>query len=376
MIRQQRITHDGSKKNIPWAKPCLWGDEARLIQEAVASTWISGGPFVDKLEQFLCRYFDTPHGFAVSNGTTAIHLAYLALDLKPGDEVIVPAYGFLAAANLALQLGVTPVFCDVDDQSWLAAARHIEPCITPQTKAIVVVHTYGNVCAMDSIMDLAHHHRIAVIEDTAEAFGSRYNHRWAGTFGDMGTFSFQATKTVTTGEGGFVVTPHEHFTSKIALYRSHGMLRKVYYWHELPGHNFRLTNIQAAMGYAQVQHLDTIYTARHRIHQSYRRLLEDVDGVQLQYFSSRVDPVVWAIALQLDPEHFPQGRDAVIQQMRQRGIETRPGFYTPARLNYFKAEPLPASDRISPWILSLPMFVELTDQQIDTIVAALLEVKA
>ena len=362
-------------KNIPWAKPCLWGDEGDLIQEAVASTWISGGPFVEELEQFLCRYFSSPHGFAVSNGTTAIHLAYLVLGLKPGDEVIVPAYGFLAAANLARQMGATPVFCDVHADTWLAEARHIEPCITPRTRAIVVVHTYGNVCDMDPIMDLARHHGIAVIEDTAEAFGSRRGDRLAGTFGDIGTFSFQATKTITTGEGGFVVTPREDLTLPIDLYRCHGMQRKVYYWHDLPGHNFRLTNIQAAMGCAQLRHMEEIYAARHRIHQCYKSLLDGVGGIHLQQFDGQVHPVVWAVALRLEPDCFPQGRDAVIRQMRQKGIETRPGFYTPSRLGYFKTDPLDVSDRISPWILSPPMFVELTDPQIHAIVKALLEVK-
>lgn len=364
-----------AKENIPWAKPYLWGDEARYIQEAIASTWISGGPFVDRLEEFLCNYLDAPHGLTVSNGTAAIHLAYLALGIGPDDEVILPNYGFLAAANMTLHVGARPVFCDVDDRSWQVRAREIEPCITPRTKAIVAIHTYGNVCPMNDIMDLAGQYGIAVVEDAAEAFGSKYKQCYAGTFGDIGTFSFQATKTITTGEGGFVATTNPSLKEKMGLFRSHGMQRKVPYWHDVPGHNFRLTNIQAALGCTQVLHLDAIYAERQRIYHSYCRELKDLDGLQRQYFSKDVDPVVWAMAVQLDPEVFPQGRDAVMREMRQRGIGTRPGFYTPNQHSYFASPALPVSEKISRQIICLPMYVGLSDRQIRMIVRTLAGLK-
>ena len=362
-------------ERIPWAKPCLWGDEAGLLQEAIASTWISGGPFVDRLEEDLCRYLRSPHGLAVSNGTTAIHLAYLALDIKPGDEVIVPGFGFLAAANIALHMGARPVFCDVDPRTWIVRAEDIEPCITPRTRAVVVIHTYGNIGPMDAIMDLAEHHGLAVIEDAAEAFGGNYKGRPAGTFGDIGTFSFQATKTITTGEGGLVVTRQPELNARMALYRSHGMQRKVPYWHDVPGHNFRLTNLQAAIGLAQLRHLSAIERERRRIDRTYRRASETLEGITWQYFPPDVTPVVWAMALKLHPDAYPQGRDAVIAAMAAEGIETRPGFYTPSRHDYFAAPELPVSDRVSRQVICLPMFVELSDRQIQAIVKILARLK-
>ena len=359
------------QKSIPWAKPHLWGDEAGYLQKAIASTWISGGPFVEALEERLKYYLQTPYGLAVSNGTTAIHLAYLALGIGRDDEVILPGYGFLAAANMTLHVGAQPVFCDVDDRSWVVTAQNIEPCITPRTKAIVAIHTYGNISPMDEIMELACYHGIPVIEDAAEAFGGQYKYCNAGTIGDIGTFSFQATKTITTGEGGFVTTRNSALCEKMALYRSHGMQRKIPYWHDVPGHNFRLTNLQAALGLAQLGHIEAIKKKREHIYQSYLRELVNIDGVECQHFPKHVEPLIWAMAVMLDPSAFPQGRDSVISAMAQQKIETRPGFYTPDQHVYFDAPALANSAQISRNVLCLPMFVDLDEQQIHTITRTL-----
>ena len=349
---------------IPWAKPCLWGDEAEYVKDAISSSWISGGPFIEQLEAHLRHYLKIPYGVSVSNGTSAIHLAYLSLDIKGGDEVILPAYGFLAAANMTLHVGAKPVFCDVDSRSWVATA-----------KEIVVIHTYGNVSPMDEIMDMAKGHGIAVIEDAAEAFGGKYKGRAAGTFGDIGTFSFHATKTITTGEGGFVATRRSELHDVITLYRSHGMKRKIPYWHDVPGHNFRLTNLQAAIGVSQISHLEKIQKERRRIYQTYRRECADIEGIRWQHFAKDVEPVIWTVGIQLDPSVYPQGRDAVIRELSQKGIETRPGFYTPNQHTYFSAPALPLSEQLSRHVLCLPMYIELTDPQIHTVAQTLAGLK-
>lgn len=340
------------------------------------STWISGGPFVERLEKDFSALAGGAAALAVSNGTTAIHLAYLALGVAPGDEIAVPGFGFLAAANVALHMGARPVFCEVDPHTWCMRAQDIAPVLTAKTKAIVVVHTYGNVCEMGPIMALAKSRGIAVIEDAAEAFPSRYQGRLAGTFGTVGTFSFQATKTITTGEGGLVLASDESLLEQMTLYRSHGLRRKKHYWHELPGLNFRLTNLQAALGCAQLEQLERIVAERRRVYAAYVERLERVRGVELQVFRGDVDPVVWAIAVRLDPSAYPQGRDAVLAQMGDAGIELRPGFYSSSQLPYFSCAPLHTCDALAASIVSLPSFPTLTLAEIDRVCGRLAALSA
>lgn len=350
---------------IPWANPQFLGNEQNYVFEALNSTWISGGPFVGRLEREFAEYVKSPFALTASNGTTAIHMAYLALGLKPGDEVIAPGFGFLAAANLALQFGAKPIFAEVDPNTWLVTASEIEKCLSPKTKIIVLIHSYGNVCEMDQILTLAKDHGIPVVEDAAEAFASRYNGCQAGTMGTIGTFSFQATKTITTGEGGMVVTGNEELYNIMALYRSHGMLRKIYYWHELPGHNFRMTNLQAALGCAQLETLERFIHERNRVHAQYKKFL--FNGITHQQFTPNVEPVLWTLAIKLDRDAYPQGRDRVIEQMKDLQIETRPGFYAPSFMDFYSCPHLPICEEISKQVISLPTFAALQNEQIEYI---------
>ena len=352
---------------IPWAKPNMWGNEHEYVAQALSSTWISGGPFVDRLEHDFGRYQGMRHAAAASNGTTALHMAFLALNLQPGDEVVVPGFAFLTAANLALQLGATPVFTEVDPTTWCMTAEAVERCLSPRTKVIVPVHTYGGVCAVDEILELINGRAISVVEDVAEAFSSRYKNRLAGTMGVMGTFSFQATKTITTGEGGMVVTDNQDLYDRMCLFRSHGMLRRRY-WHDVAGHNFRLTNMQAALGCAQLEKIDRIILERKRVHLTYQRCLSKVPGVTMQRFAPEVDPVVWAIAVKLDRRAYPQGRDTVIQQLKKAGIETRNGFYAASLMEHLYTCPkLPVCEDLSREVISLPTYPTLPDDDIDLI---------
>lgn len=361
---------------IPWAQPFFGGNEGRFVAEALDSTWISGGPFIERLEAAVARYCDIPHALAVCNGTAALHLAYLGAGVRPGDEVVVPGFSFLAAANVALHMGARPVFAEVDPATWCMTGRTLEPCLTPRTRAVVPVHTYGNVCPMDEITELTRLRGVTVIEDAAEAFASRYRGRAAGSLGHIGCFSFQATKTITTGEGGMVVTRDTRIAEVMALYRSHGMLRKRHYWHELPGHNFRLTNMQAALGCAQLERLPTIIEQRRRVAARYRSRLSGERGLSLQDFAADVQPVIWALALRLDPAAFPQGRDTLIRQMGEQGIETRPGFYAPGMMDFYDCPTLPTCESLSRQIICVPCFPDLTDPQIDRICDVLTGLRA
>lgn len=352
---------------IPWARPNFWGNEQLYVAEALSSSWISGGPFVERLERDFAAYCGSTHALSGANGTAALHMAYLALGIAPGDEIVVPGFGFLAAANIALHMHARPVFCEVDPYTWCMRAEDIAPVLTAKTRAIVAVHTYGNVCDMDGILELASARKVPVIEDAAEAFPSRYRGRVAGTLGTIGIFSFQATKTITTGEGGMVLTNDDGLRERMALFRSHGLLRKRHYWHELPGHNFRLTNMQAALGCAQLEQLDTIITERQRVNDRYREHLLNMPGITLQKFNETVDAVVWAIAVRLNSAYYSQGRDAVIEQLRVAGIETRPGFCAPSEMSFYECPPLPMCEQISRSAISLPSYPTLTNSEIDRI---------
>ena len=304
-------------KFIPWTKPNFWGNEIEYVTDALKSTWISGGSYLDRMEADFSKLLEDKHVLAVSNGTTAIHLAYLGLDLKPGDEVIVPGFAFMAAANVAIHMGLKPVFAEIDPETWCLCPKELPKYVTSKTKAIVPVHTYGNVCAMDEIMEIAKAHKLPVIEDCAESLFSKYKGKESGTIGELSTFSLQATKMITTGEGGLVVTGSDELRKRMMLYRSHGMDRgKKFYWHELPGHNFRLTNFQAAIGVAQLEKKDAILTERHRVNNEYKKYLLNAEGITLQKVNDDVDAVIWAIAMKLNTKVYTQGRDKVIEQLK------------------------------------------------------------
>jgi perosamine synthetase len=359
------------KKAIPWASPHFWGNEQRYVVDALQSNWISGGMYVERLESDFSKYCNTSYAVTASNGTTALHMAYLALGIGRGDEVIVPGFGFMAAANVAIHVGAKPVFTEVDVDTWCMTAASIEKCLTPKTKAIVPIHTYGNVCDMDPILDLANRHGISTVEDAAEAIGSKYRDRTAGTLSKIGAYSFHATKTIATGEGGAAVTDDAELHDRMKLYRNHGMSSRRY-WHDVAGHNFRLTNMQAALGCAQLENIDIIRAQRNRVYVGYRGLLDDIEGLQFQHYPSYVEPLVWAVAVRLDAIAFPQGRDMVIEQLRDMQIETRPGFYSASMMKHlYEADDLPICEDLSRQVLSLPSFPMLTNEEIEYVCSSL-----
>lgn len=367
-----------TREMIPWARPDYWGKEREYVAEALESTWISGGPFVERLEAEFAAYCGVPYAATAANGTAALHMAFLALGVGPGDEVIVPGFGFMAVANVALHLGARPIFADVDPDTWCITAEEVEKRVRRNTKVVVPVHTYGNVCDMDPILVLCEARKVRVIEDVAEAFASTYQGRNAGTLGCMGTFSLHATKTITSGEGGMVATADPELHDRLALFRSHGMRRsRRWYWHEVVGHNFRLTNLQAALACAQLEQIDRILAARRHVHEAYRGLLGELEGVRLQHFPSNVGPVLWALGLRLDPAAYPQGRDEVLRQLMDAGIEARPGFYAASSMPHlYESDPIPVSEELSASILSLPSFATLTDGEIEYICATLRDLRA
>jgi perosamine synthetase len=264
-----------------------------------------------------------------------------------------------------------PVFCDVDPRTWCMRAENVRAVITPKTRAIVPVHSYGNVCDMEPLLALGRERGIFVIEDAAEALGSRAGKVCAGTLGTINTFSFHATKTIATGEGGLVVTNDDNLAHIARLYRSHGLRRERHYWHEVPGHNFRMTNLQAALGCAQFEHIMPISRERRRVLARYEGCLNSAAGAVLQQKTPGTEPLIWAVGVLLSADKFPQGRDQVAVALAARGIETRPGFQTPSEMSYFEKQSFVVSDRLCHWVLSLPTFPDLKDEDIDFVCAEL-----
>ncbi|GGY15841.1 GDP-perosamine synthase [Rhodanobacter panaciterrae] len=356
---------------IPWAEPTLWGREEEYVVDALRSTWISGGPYVDRLERDFSRFAKTPQTLAVANGTAALHLAYLGMGIGEGDEVIVPGFAFMAAANMALMVGATPIFADVDPDSWNMTVDTVAPLVTERTRAIVPVHTYGNVCALEPLLQLGRDRNIFVIEDAAESIGSTYRGRMSGTLARLGVYSFHATKTITTGEGGAVVTSDDALAERMRLYRSHGVAR-TRYLHEVAGHNFRLTNLQAAIGCAQLEQIDRIVAKRAEVYEAYRTCLQSMPGLTMQTVEMDVSPVMWAVGVRLDAAKYPQGRDAVMDGLSVLGIETRPGFYSASAMPHlYGPQSLPVSEALASSILVLPSSPTLDAPRIHRICDAL-----
>ena len=352
---------------IPWAKPYLFGNEKDFILDALYSTWISGGKYVDKFESDFAKLIGTKHAVTTSNGTTALHLALLAAGIGPGDEAIVPGFTFVAPANTALQTGAKPVYVDIDPKTWCIDVNEVEKSITDKTKAIIPVHVYGNVCEMEALMKIAKDKGIYLIEDVAEAVFSKYRDKFAGSFGDLGCFSFQATKTITMGEGGAVLTNDEKLSERMNILRNHGMREGKRYWHDIVGYNYRLTNLQAALGCAQLENRNKIIDEKGRVYKKYFENLSNVPGIDFQYISKEVESVIWAVAIKINQEYFKGNRDFLITELLKRNIETRPGFYPFSVMPLYNAQPLPIAESISKNIISLPSYPSLADDDIDNI---------
>ena len=362
---------------IPVAKPSYYGYEKKFVLDALKSTWLSGGAFVNEFENKISRYVNSKFAISTTSATTALHLVYLSMGLKKGDEIIVPGYGYLAAANIALQMGLNPIFADVDQDTFCVTAENIKKKITLKTKLIIVIHTYGNVCDLDPIIKLAKSKKIPVLEDAAESLGSKYKNKQSGGIANIGIFSFQATKLITTGEGGMIVIKkNKKFSERLKTFRNHGV-KYTRYYHHLPGYNSRLTNIQAALGCAQFKKINKIITERTRVYNYYVSLFRNIKGVKLQSFLSNVSQVIWIFALILDPKVFID-RDLIIKKMKKKGIETRNGFYSPCRLPLYKnckTSHLKNSNKLSKNIICLPFFTTLKEDEMNFIYRSLLSFK-
>lgn len=351
---------------IPWSRPSLDEVDSDFVLKAVESTWISTGEFNLIFEAEISKFLSVEKCLLTSNGTTAIHLAFLSLGLKPGDRVGIPSFGYLAAANIAYQMGLKVIFYDVEIGTFNLDLNELARLERHNIKVLVVIQNYGNVCDMKEIENWGELNRVFIVEDAAESFGSTYNGQKSGSFGDISTLSFHATKTITSGEGGAVTTKHKELARKMELIRSHGVDTKRYF-HIEHGHNFRMTNLQAALGYSQFSKKEKIFSRKNEILALYKRHLTGNADVVFQEVKNEVTPIIWAVAVRLVGKSRYE-RDLVISRLEEDGIETRNGFYTPYNQDIYDNPPLlPNSEKLSSQIIVLPSFTGLTDDEIEHI---------
>jgi perosamine synthetase len=359
------------RARIPVASADLSPLEESYVLEAVRSSWISStGPFVTRFEATFAELCGVRAAISVSNGTVAIHLALLALNAGPGDEVLVPSMTYVATANAIRYVGADPVFVDVDPATWCIDPALLEQGLSPRTKGIIAVDLYGHPADMDAINEFADAHGLWVIEDAAEAHLARYKGRRTGGLGTIGTFSFYGNKIFTSGEGGAVTTNDVALEARMRLFRGQGMDPERRYFFPVIGYNYRLTNVACAILCAQLERSDEIADHRTRIHESYTHALQDIAGLTLQPVAAWAQPACWMFSVIIDPEAFGRTRDELAEFLAADGIETRPFFLPVHTLPPYresvgaKRMPLPVSIELGESGINLPTFNRLTANQI------------
>jgi perosamine synthetase len=374
---------------IPVNEPSLGALEMAYVTECVQTGWVSSaGRFINEFEERWAAYCGRRYGIAVSNGTTALQLAVASLGLKPGDEVIMPTFTILSCALAVIYNGGVPVVVDCDPRTWCMDVTQIEKKITSRTRAIMPVHIYGHPVDMDPVMNLAEKHRLAVIEDAAEVHGAEYlsgrntnNSTWrrCGSFGTLSCFSFYANKLITTGEGGMVLTDDRILAEKGRSLRNLCFQANRRFYHEELGFNFRLTNLQAALGLAQVERMNEIVSRKRWMGKEYTRRLQGIKGLQLPVEESWARNVYWMYGVVVSEE---RGMDACqfSQNLKERGVETRPFFLgmheQPVfhKRGLFRNEHYPVAERLARQGLYLPSGLALTEEQLSQVCDAVNEV--
>lgn len=339
------------------------------MTDAVASGWVSSlGTYIDEFERKFAEFCGVRHCVATSNGTVAIHLALKVLGIGEGDEVIVPDLTFVATANAVVLSGATPIIADVRESDWCLDPGDVERLVNSRTRAIIPVHLYGHPCAMDEIHAVAVRKGLRVVEDAAEAHGAELGGRRVGGLGDCGTFSFYGNKIITTGEGGAITTDSDEIAERARFLRDHGMSRVRRYWHSEVGYNYRLTNMQAALGVAQMGRIEGFLARRAEILEMYRDHLRP-HGFVLNPRLPNARPVNWMTSV-LHPHLDRTRRDLMIDVLRTKGVDSRPFFYPLTALPMYERKGGVVAAALSRSGINLPTFPALTDADIATVCEA------
>lgn len=357
---------------IPVAEPVLLGNEKKYVMDCLDTLWISSlGKYIPLFEESFARYCGVAHGVACANGTVGLHMALEVLGVGPGDEVIIPNFTIIVSANVVMMVGARPVLVDVEPDTWCIDAAKIEAAITERTRAIMVVHMYGHPCDMDPIRDIARRHRLAIVEDCCQSHGATYKGRMTGALSDIAVFSFYGNKVITTGEGGMLLTDNPEWAARARTYRDNGF-GVPRFIHEVRGMNYRLTNIQAAIGLAQTEKLDFAVARKREIAHTYLERLRGAPHLTLPVERPWARNVYWMFGV-LVGDGFGMTKDEVMPALKARGVDSRSFFYPMSQQPALRGDDprfpelrgsWPASDDLARRGLYLPSGIGLTAEQV------------
>jgi len=355
---------------IPLANPSFGAVEKKLVNQCLNTGWISSiGSFVEQFAQEFARSVKVKYALPVSNGTTALHLALIALGIGPGDEVLVPALTFVASANTVTYTGAKPVFVDIEPDTWNIDVDQIERKISKKTKAIMTVDLYGHPVDFDKVKKICQKHQLKFISDSAESLGSLYRGKSVGNQALVSTFSFFGNKIITTGEGGILVTNSKKIYQTAKLYRDQGKDTRIHpYFHPVIGFNYAMTNLQAAVGIGQLRRLKTFVRQKRHIAQTYEKLLADTPGISFQQEADYAQSNYWMFSILVNKNKFGRSRDELIRYLKTKNIETRPFFYPLPLLPPYKksnqSQSFPITKKIASRGINLPTYASLNLAQV------------
>ena len=360
---------------IPIYKPDLSGHERQYLNECIDTGWISSsGQFIDKFEAEFASFTGTKHAITVANGTVALHLILTGLGVGPGDEVLVPAFTYIASVNAIKMCGATPVLTEVNRDNWLIDVQDMETRITCRTKAIMPVHLYSGICDMQMINDIATQNSLLVIEDAAEAFGSKLNGIHTGKMSDAAAFSFFGNKTITTGEGGMVVCKDAGLDSLLRRLKNQGVMASPErldqrYWHDIFAYNYRMNNVTAALGLAQIERAGNTIKRKQEIAQIYHSAFDDLP-LSFQSISNNIDSAHWLISFLL-PKKIDREKFMVTMQ-EKHGVQSRPTFFCAHQMPVFKdkSASFPVAEKIAQRGVSIPSYPSMTEAEIERVISA------
>jgi perosamine synthetase len=353
----------------PVYQPSLKGKEKIYVNDCLESTWISSkGKYVNLFEESFSKFTNITHSAVVSNGTVALHLALLALGIGEGDEVIVPTFTYIASVNAVAYVNARPVFADSDPVTWQIDPSKIRKKITKKTKAIMAVHIYGHPCDMNEITKIAKEKNLFVIEDCAEAIGTYFQNKHAGNFSDIATFSFFGNKTITTGEGGMVCTNDSNLHDMVVRLKGQGLAKGKEYFHDIIGYNYRMTNVCAALGLAQLERINEILKEKDRMIYEYKKNLEEIP-VSIHQGFGNIKHSYWMFTILAASE---KERDELRKFLAEKSIETRPTFHPVHTMPmYFEKDKYPVAEDLGKRGINLPSYPDLTNDDIKFITSTI-----
>jgi len=354
------------KDFIPISQPSITQKEIDYVTDAVR------GKYINMFEQKFAEFCGVKHAVTTSNGTAAIHLVLEVLGIKEGDEVIIPDLTFVATANAVKYTGATPVLVDIDPYNLCISPESIEKAITDKTKVIMPVHLYGHPADMESINKIAEKHNLLVIEDAAEAHGASIKGKKVGGWGICGTFSFYGNKNITSGEGGMITTNDQNLYERCMFLRDHAMSKDKRYWHDEVGFNYRMTNLQAALGYAQLERVNELLLKKKQIFKMYEKHLVDQPKIKLNRTNDWAENTFWQICVEIEGYDLKM-RDELMMKLKEKSVDSRPYFYPMSDMPMYKSADTPVTHDVYQRGICLPTYFDLSDNDIRYICEVLVE---